>query len=122
MTVSAVIPLVVAVVAFIAATPFVRRQRKKASVDLEETTLALAQREIQIERDARLAQEARCTERIERAERRHSDELAQHREDNAAKLGELQGQVNVLTASFAETIATAVLHRMEESGAWTNGD
>lgn len=111
-----IIPIAISILLFIAGTPLVRRQRKKATVELEESTLALAQREIDVERSARLAAEARCTERIEAQDRRHARELADHREQNAAKLGQLEGQVSVLTEQFAGTIADAVLKRIDARG------
>ncbi len=109
MDTSGIVTIAIAVLALAAATPLVYRQRKKATVDLEETTLALAQREIQIERDARLAQEQRCNERIDELTRKHNAELAAHKESNAAEIGELRGQVNVMTDRFVASIVEAVL-------------
>ncbi len=107
------VPIIIAFVALLAATPVVRRQRKKATVELEESTLAVAQREIQIERDARLASEDRCTARITALEAKHDREMAVLRESHAST----QGQLSVLTESFANVMADAVIRQMNERGA-----
>jgi hypothetical protein len=82
---------------FLVATPYVRGRRKSASIDYGAKALALAQAELQTERDAREAQETRSNERISEMERRH-----------AHQIGEVNGRVTVLTESFAQVIATQV--------------
>ena len=80
--------ITIAVVAFgfVVATPYVRRRRTQASIDYGAKALALAQAELQTEREARNAQEARCNE----------------------KIAQLTGRVDFLTESFAQIIAAQV--------------
>lgn len=77
--------------ALAALAPFIRGQARKATVELLRT-------ELQVEREAREAQERRCT----------------------AQIAELRGQVKVVTDAFAEVIAERVakevVHFLAERG------
>jgi hypothetical protein len=57
-------------------------------------TIELLRSELTVEKDARLAQEQRCAERMAEQDRRHSTAIA-----------ELRGQVSAMTPEFARTLA-----------------
>jgi hypothetical protein len=57
-------------------------------------TIELLRSELTVEKDARLAQEQRCTDQMKEQDRRHSVEIA-----------ELRGQVSAMTPEFARTLA-----------------
>lgn len=85
------IPTFLAVVGFIfglaVLLPFVQGARRKATLDL-------VQRELDIERDAREAQEVRCSEQI----------------------AELRGQLQIVNERFAVVIAREVVKAMRDEG------
>lgn len=65
--------------------PFVRATTNKA-------TMELLRSELDVEREARVEQERRC----------------------AVEIGELRGRMDILTASFARTLAVEVVRHMKE--------
>lgn len=93
---------IIAVALFIggllAALPLVRASRTKATISLLTSELA-------VETGAREAQERRHQEVVTEMGRRHASEI-----------GELRGQLNVVTEAFAETIAAKVLVALEAKG------
>lgn len=93
---------IIAVAIFIggllAALPLVRASRTKATISLLTSELA-------VETGAREAQE-----------RRHQEKIAEMGRVHASEIGELRGQLAVVTASFAETIATKVIDALGAKG------
>lgn len=79
--------IAILVLALAVLLPFVQGARRKA-------TLELLQRELEVERDARTAQEARCNEQI----------------------AELRGQLQVVNERFAVVIAREVVQVMRADG------
>jgi hypothetical protein len=103
---SALITIGIVFFGLVASTPFVRRSRKKASIDFAQAALELSQSELKTEREAREAQESRCNDKIAEQDRRHASEI-----------GELRGRVMTLTESFARVIAAAVIEAIKQDGA-----
>lgn len=78
--------------------PYLRAGKTKATIEL-------LQSELNVERDARIAQERRCEAKIADANRIHAREI-----------GELRGQLAVVTRDFAKTIAVEVVGALRDSG------
>lgn len=93
-----IIAILVFIAGLLAALPLVRASRTKATISLLTSELA-------VETGAREAQERRHQEKITELERNHAREI-----------GELRGQLAVVTASFAETIANKVIEALEAKG------
>lgn len=105
--------IAVGAVAFAAAAlwPFLRAKSAKSTLELQQAEITARDSALERIRADMAEQERRCTVTLQEQDRRHTSEI-----------GELRGQLTVVTASFAETIARAVIaalpaHLREE----TNG-
>lgn len=87
MTVETIGVLVAIAAAIGVAWPVLRSKQTSATIDLLRSELA-------VEKDARIAQEGRCTEQLKEQDRRHAVEIA-----------ELRGRVASMTPEFARTLA-----------------
>lgn len=90
--------MVVLVLGMLAAMPIVRRSQSKATIELLRS-------ELQVETEAREAQD-----------RRHKDEVASLRLKCEREVAELRGRLDVVTEAFAETIAAKVLEYLQREG------
>jgi hypothetical protein len=88
----------VCLLGLVAAYPLVRNKRGLATITLLDSELA-------IQTKAREAQEERCRAEVASLRSRHDREI-----------GEVRGQLAVVTDSFAETIAKRVVDVLREGG------
>lgn len=93
-----VLAIGLALLALLVTMPIVRRGQSRATIDLLRSELA-------VETTAREAQEKRC-----------SKEIGDLRSQHDRELGELRGQLAVVTRDFARTIAAELVGAMREAG------